>query len=127
MTTFRGAATGVGDSFGLRRKVGVDKAYAATVAIATADVNNNEETVVVIGELAGNASVTAAVDGNEQYPGDKLLVMGGADGSDRTITWSTGFAGQGGTLVVTADKFFCCLFVFNGAKWVQAGGNADTV
>lgn len=125
MTTFRTSVVG-GDSFGLLRKRGVDKAYAATITLDAADVDNNEETVVVIGALTGDLTLNGAV-GDHNLPGDKLFFMGSASGADRTITYGTSLKAQAGTLVVTSAKKFCISFMFDGTDWVQFGGNADTV
>lgn len=89
-------------------------AYAATIAL----VVNAFKTFCQYALLTGALTTTANTTGN--YIGDTLVCLFLADGTNRTVTFSTGFA-PSATLVVTASKRASCSFVWDGTAWVETG------
>lgn len=101
--------------------------YAASLAI----IPVQERTKVNVGQLTGNTTITiATVVGNTTpidpalttplagpFVGDIAEFLFGADGSNRTITFSTGFSGLA-SLVVNSATFAYTAFMFNGTSWV---------
>jgi hypothetical protein len=90
------------------------KAYAASIAVTTdARVHN---TLVKVAQLTGALTVTIGVA--NPLIGDRVTLLFGADGTNRIVTFSTGFA-SAGTLTVTASKFASAVFMFDGTSWVE--------
>jgi hypothetical protein len=88
--------------------------YAASIALKL----NAHKTVVKPATLTGALSMTAETD--RPKIGDELNVLFLADGTGRTVTFSTGFA-PSATLVVAASKRASATFIFDGAAWVETG------
>lgn len=92
----------------------VAKAFAAAITL----IIDNTLTYVTIDQL------TAAITINvtplaEQAVGDKLHIVTSADGTNRLITWGTGFTGVAYTN--TASKSFIHDFIYDGATFVHQG------
>lgn len=87
-------------------------AYASTYTV----VANAYETTIVMGQLTGAQTLSATV--TNCHVADKLNVMFIGDGSDRIVTFSTGFT-SGGNITVSANTKVTVYFVFNGIGWVQ--------
>jgi hypothetical protein len=98
-------------------------AYAATIAITPVE----QYTLVNVQELTGNASISIATSVGSSfnnapvgpYVGDEVEFLFAADSSNRTVTFSTGFASSASTLVVVAAKFGSAKFKFNGTVWQE--------
>lgn len=88
------------------------KTYAASIALKP----NASITTVVVGQLTGALSLTAAT--TRAYAGDILRIVFSADASIRVVTFSTGFQ-SAGTLSVAATKYGSATFIFNGTTWVE--------
>lgn len=93
----------------------VSTAYAASYVV----VPKWFDTTVKIGQLTGDITLTANLA--VSHVGDRLNLLVSANGSDRTITFSTGFS-SGGTLVISANTYASLYFVFNGVGWFQLSG-----
>src|SRR3954471_6964217 len=95
-------------------------AYAASIAIATKAVAN--KTLVQPGQLTGALSLTIGVGSATTPPmvGDEVKFLFAADGTNRVVTFSTGFA-TSGTLTVVASKKGTASFMFDGVAWVETG------
>lgn len=89
-------------------------AYAASIAIVAKAYN----TVVKVDQLTGALSLT--IDTTVPYVGDKIQFLFAADATNRTVTFSTGFA-PSATLAITASKKGSASFTFDGAAWVETG------
>lgn len=87
-------------------------AYSASVAITT----THEETTCDFAQLTGALSLTAVT--TSAFKMDKLVCMFKADGTNRVVTFSTGFTANG-TLTVTASTSQVVTFVYNGASWIE--------
>jgi hypothetical protein len=87
-------------------------AYATPTAVKPTEFRN----LVQVGQLTGALTLTAAT--TLSNIGDTLVFMFSADGTNRVVTFSTGFAVTG-TLTVTASKLATASFVFNGTSWVE--------
>lgn len=94
----------------------VAPAYAASYAI----VANAYETTVKMGTLTGAQTLTATV--TNCHVTDKLSIVFVADGTNRVVTFSTGFA-SGGNITVNSSTTMTVNFVFNGTGWVQQTAN----
>src|SRR6267154_5442882 len=91
--------------------------YAATYNI----VPKSYETTVKMGTLTGALTLTSAI--TQLYAADKLSIVFTADGTNRVVTFSTGFA-SGGNITVNASTTMTVNFVFNGTTgWVQQTAN----
>lgn len=90
-------------------------AYAASIALKL----DAAKTYVKVGQLTGALSLTAET--NRPKIGDELTVMFAADGTNRTVTLSTGLTGSAATIVVTASKQATYTAVFDGTSWVETG------
>lgn len=90
-------------------------AYAATLAVTT----NAGDTIIKVGTLTGNLSVTGGTgsSGNPPFIGDTMRFLFHADGTDRTVSFSTGFAGST-SVVVSASSYAYSEYRFNGTNWV---------
>ena len=86
--------------------------YAATATV----IPTQEQTTYNFNQLTGAISVYANV--TKSYTGDRMTVIFHADGSNRTVTFSTGFTSNG-TLTVTASTYSSALFVFDGVAWYE--------
>lgn len=90
--------------------------YAATYTV----VCNAYETTMKMGTLTGAVTLTATV--TKCHVTDKLSMVFAADGTNRVVTFSTGFA-SGGNITVNANTKMTVNFVFNGVGWVQQTAN----
>lgn len=95
-------------------------AYASSIAIAT-DVNATN-TLVQVAQLTGALTMTIGVGTSTTAPyvGDEVRILFSADGTNRIVTFGTGFVSSG-TLTVTASKFASVLAIFNGTAWQVVG------
>ncbi len=91
-------------------------AYSATYTV----VANAYETTVKFGQLTGAITLVANV--TQSYAADKLSMIFVADGTNRVVTFSTGFA-SGGNITVNASTTMTVNFVFNGVGWVEQTAN----
>lgn len=101
-------------------------AYASVLAILTKQTS--AKTVIKPATLTGNVSITVNVGDNTAddvapYIGDELEFLFHADGSDRTVTFSTGFAGSS-SLIVSGSGYSFAAFKFNGLNWVIANSSS---
>jgi hypothetical protein len=90
-------------------------AYAATIALKLFAAR----TVVKVAQLTGALTITAET--TRPYIGDELTILFSADGTNRTVTLSTGLVGSAATIVVTASKQASYTAVFDGTSWVETG------
>lgn len=93
----------------------VSNAYAATSTIKT----NAYETHVKYATLTGAITLTANV--TTASLGDRMILYFVADGTNRVVTFSTGFAANKSTLTVTASTKFTVTLIFDGVAWVETG------
>lgn len=89
--------------------------YAASIALKLYAA----KTYVKVGQLTGALSLTAET--TRPQIGDELTIMFAADGTNRTVTLSTGLVGSAATIVVTASKQATYTAVFDGTSWVETG------
>lgn len=89
-------------------------AYAATIALKLYAAKNIVKVALLTGALTMTAEVT------RPKIGDTLTILFLADGTARTVTFSTGFA-PSATLAITASKRASAEFCFDGAAWVETG------
>lgn len=87
------------------------KASAAAIAITTIARETTVDVTVAEAQTI-TAVVTHAVDG------DKLVVACANDGTQRVVTFSTGFKASG-TLTGTVNKTTNVGFEFNGTNWIE--------
>lgn len=87
--------------------------YASTKTVAP----TMEETVYDFAQLTG--AITVSVTVTPCYTGDRMTCLFKADGSDRVVTFSTGFSAVGTMTVVAASKAIIN-FVFNGVSWIES-------
>lgn len=90
--------------------------YAATVALGP----NAYETTYVFDTLTGALTLTSSVASS--HAADKLSLVFVADGTNRVVTFSTGFT-SGGNITVNSGTKMTVNFVFNGIGWVQQTAN----
>lgn len=90
------------------RQTKVDAAAQVITTIA-------RETTVDVA-VAQAQSITAVV--THAVDGDKLVVSLANDGTQRTVTFSTGFKATG-TVTGTVNKTINVAFEFNGTSWVE--------
>lgn len=114
----RFGTTASGDNTGRVITYGyVAPVYAATYNI----VPKYYETTVKMGTLTGALTLTSSI--TQSYAADKLSIVFTADGTNRVVTFSTGFA-SGGNITVNASTTMTVNFVFNGTTgWVQQTAN----
>ncbi|RYD57015.1 MAG: hypothetical protein EOP56_09415 [Sphingobacteriales bacterium] len=93
-------------------------AYAASIAITTKEYS----TTVMPAQLTGALTLTIGVGTSTTAPmkGDIVRFVFSADGTNRVVTFSTGFQ-SAGTLTVVASKFGSASFMFNGTAWIETG------
>jgi hypothetical protein len=117
-STPRFGTTSSGDNTGRVLTYGyVAPTYAATYNI----VPKCYETTVKMGTLTGALTLTSSI--TQLYAADKLSIIFTADGTNRVVTFSTGFA-SGGNITVNASTTMTVNFVFNGTTgWVQQTAN----
>lgn len=89
--------------------------YAASIALKLSAA----KTYVKVGLLTGALTLTAET--TRPLIGDELVVMFLADGTNRTVTLSTGLTGSAATIVVTASKQATYTAIFDGTSWVETG------
>jgi hypothetical protein len=77
-------------------------------------------TLIQPAQLTGALSITIGVGSSTTPPlvGDEVEFLFGADGTNRVVTFSTGFITPG-TVTVTASKFAYVSFMFNGTAWQE--------
>lgn len=96
-------------------------AYTSTIALST----THEETFVKVGTLTGALTMTISVT-DPVTTLDRLSIVFLADGTDRVVTFSTGFSANG-ALTVTASTYKTVAFIFDGVNWVeQTRGTGST-
>jgi hypothetical protein len=88
--------------------------YAATIALQLASA----QTIVKVAQLTGALTITGET--TRPQIGDELCLLFNADGTNRIVTFGTGFA-SAGTLTVTANKQASATFCFDGTSWVEVG------
>ena len=89
--------------------------YAASIALPTID---DMETYITVAQLTGPATMTISPHG-ELKTGAKVYLKLAADGTNRTVTFSTGFTAA--AITVTADKTILATFFYNGTSFEHAG------
>lgn len=89
-------------------------AYAASIALKLYAA----KTYVKVAQLTGALSMTAET--TRPQIGDELTILFNADGTARTVTFSTGFS-PSATLVVAISKQASATFCFDGVSWVETG------
>lgn len=91
-------------------------AYASTQSIIT-----QAGITEIVMPLTGACSVTISVGSatTQPYVGDKVQFLFIPDSTNRTVTFSTGFAVTASTIVCTASKYASVDFVFNGTIWQE--------
>ncbi len=87
--------------------------YAASKTVAP----TQEETTYDFAQLTGNLTAIATI--TPCYTGDRMTCLFVADGTDRVVTFSTGFSANG-TLTVPASTRATVSFVFNGSAWKES-------
>lgn len=90
--------------------------YASTYALGP----NAYETTIVFDTLEGAMTLTSSV--GSCHIADKLSLVFFADGTNRVVTFSTGFA-SGGNITVNSGTKMTVNFVFDGVGWVQQTAN----
>ena len=86
--------------------------YAATVALGP----TQEQTNYDFNQLTGAMTITAGI--TKAYTGDRMTCLFHANGSNRIVTFSTGFSANG-TLTVVASTYASVTFTFNGVAWYE--------
>jgi hypothetical protein len=100
--------------------------YASSKTLAP----TTEETTYDFTQLTGAMTVLVTV--TPCYTADIMTCLFHADGSDRVVTFSTGFSAAG-TLTVPASTYTAVKFTFNGAAWFETsrqnlvGGSVTTL
>lgn len=89
-------------------------AYATPIAVVPTEMYN----LVKVAQLTGALTMTANVSLASTCIGDTVDFIFSADGTNRVVTFSTGFS-TSGTLTVTASKKATASFTFDGATWVE--------
>ena len=89
-------------------------AYAATIAVSIA----NDKTIITPATLTGNATVNLTID-SEVAAGAEIIVIGTADGSQRTITLGTGFNASTPNLVIPATTTMTANYIYSGTEFVE--------
>lgn len=89
-------------------------AYAASIALKLSAA----KTYVKVAQLTGALTLTAET--TRPQIGDELTILFNADGTARTVTFSTGFS-PSATLVVAISKQASATFCFDGVSWVETG------
>lgn len=95
-------------------------AYAATINVAVAKA----KTLVKVGQLTGaltvNIGVATQADATPPFVGDEVTFLFTVDGTNRTVTFGTGFS-PSATLALTASKKGSASFRYDGATFVETG------
>ncbi len=91
-------------------------AYAASIAINPSAYS----TTVKFGTLTGALTLTSVVASSFATDNLKLIFL--ADGTNRVVTFSTGFS-SGGNVTVNAGTTMTVNFTFDGVGWVQNSSN----
>lgn len=116
-TTFRfSQGANQDNTFRTKKQDAQSKAYAATIAL----VCDADLTKVLVAQLTGALTLSIGVGSSSTAPyvGDEVELIFSADGTNRVVTFGTGFA-SAGTLTVTASKKATACFMFDGAAWVE--------
>lgn len=87
-------------------------AYATPTTITPTSEDNIYNFAQLTGALTLNAAETKA------YTGDRMYLLFNADGTDRVVTFNTGYSSQG-TLTVPASTYVSVFFVYNGDAWQE--------
>jgi hypothetical protein len=113
MSTFRFITGAAQDNTGRVATFHQDSvAYGSTIALKPTDYS----TLAKVAQLTGAATVTAAT--TQSNIGDELKLLLSSDGTNRVVTFGTGFSSSG-TLTVTASKKATATFIFDGSTWVE--------
>ena len=110
-----GSASNQDNTFRVATREYQTPSYAASIAIAT----NYEYTLVKVAQLTGALTLTINAD-STCWVGDEIEFLFSVDGTNRTVTFGTGFA-PSATLALTASKYGSATFRFNGTVWVETG------
>ncbi len=86
--------------------------YSATVALAPTHI----KTVFNVSQLTGALTLTTSTVSS--YIGDDITILFVADGTDRTVTFSTNFSAAG-TFTVPASTHGIVKFTFTGSAWYE--------
>lgn len=103
---------GTDNTYSLAHKEIKSITFASTKTLAP----TMEETVYDFALLTGAITVNVTV--TPCYTGDKMICLFHANGTDRVVTFNTGFTAAG-TLTVPASTYTEVMFVFNGSKWYE--------
>lgn len=87
--------------------------YASTAALTP----TQEESTYNFSQLTGD--ITVSTTKVFSYTTDRMTCLFTADGSDRTVTFTSNFS-ENGSLVVPSGGYAVIGFVFNGTNWVES-------
>lgn len=90
-------------------------AYAATLNLKLQAARSFIQVAQLTGAMTVNAETT------RPQIGDEMTLIFAADGTARTVTLGTGFAGSATTVVVAISKKATATFVFDGVAWIETG------
>jgi hypothetical protein len=88
-------------------------AFAATLAVTIKQML----TILKPGTLTGAVTLNLTID-SQVTTGAKLVVKVTADGTNRVLTFGTGFDAASTAITVTASTCFCRTFIFDGTAFV---------
>ena len=94
-------------------KKGVNQAYAATSIPVFA--TGAAVQVFSYGQLTGAMTINAATTLSNLTQGDEVIFLFEADGSERVVTFGTGFKASG-TVTVAASKGATCRGIYDGTS-----------
>lgn len=103
---------GTDNTFLMTSKEAKAVAYSATIALVPTQEEENYNFATLTGSLTLTTGITKA------YTTDRMTCIFLANGSNQTVTFSTGFTSNG-TLVVPASNYSIVQFVFNGVTFVE--------
>jgi hypothetical protein len=93
-------------------------AFASTITVAPTQEETTYDFATLTGAMTVNATLTPC------FTGDRMACMFLSNGSDRIVTFNTGFTANG-TLTVPASNRSIITFVFNGVKWIETSRNSN--
>lgn len=92
-------------------------AYAAVLSFVTTTSDN----LFIPALLTGNVTINAVISATgAPYIGDTVKMIFAGDGTARTVTFGTGFAGSATTLVLGVSKKAAIEFTFDGVAWIES-------
>lgn len=91
----------------------ITRAYAATDTLVLNNSNGNVDQHVCYAQLTGALTINVTATGLLQF--DKVHFHFSADGTNRVVTFGTGFVSSG-TVTVTASKDATVVGVFDGTN-----------